>query len=43
MERNPTYPYIVIHDSPKLANLQRIFPDLYRSNPVLVSVARSSN
>jgi peptide-methionine (S)-S-oxide reductase len=43
MERNPTYPYIVIHDAPKLADLQRIFPDLYRSNPVLVSVARSSN
>jgi peptide-methionine (S)-S-oxide reductase len=43
MERNPTYPYIVNRDAPKLANLQRIFPDFYRSNPVLVSVARSSN
>ena len=43
MQRNPSYPYIVIHDAPKLANLQRIFPDLHRSNPVLVSAARSSN
>lgn len=27
--RNPTQPYIVIHDLPKIANLQRQFPDLY--------------
>jgi peptide-methionine (S)-S-oxide reductase len=40
MERNPSYPYIVINDAPKLADLQRIFPDLYRSSPVLVSAAR---
>ena len=43
MARNPTYPYIVYNDAPKLADLQRIFPDLYRSSPVLVSAARSSN
>lgn len=27
--RNPTQPYIVIHDLPKIANLQRQFPDLH--------------
>jgi peptide-methionine (S)-S-oxide reductase len=27
--RNPTYPYIVVHDLPKVANLQKQFPDLY--------------
>lgn len=27
--RNPAQPYIVIHDLPKVANLQRQFPDLY--------------
>ena len=28
--RHPTQPYIVIHDAPKLEELQRRFPDLYR-------------
>ena len=27
--RNPTQPYIAIHDLPKVANLQRMFPSLY--------------
>lgn len=27
--RNPMHPYIVMHDAPKVANLQRQFPDLY--------------
>ena len=27
--RNPAHPYIVVHDAPKVANLQRQFPDLY--------------
>jgi peptide-methionine (S)-S-oxide reductase len=43
MVRNPTYPYIVFHDAPKLVELKRIFPDAYRSDPKLVSTARSSN
>jgi len=30
MEKNPTYPYIVYNDAPKVANLKREFPDLYR-------------
>ena len=29
-ERNPTYPYIVIHDRPKVERLHKEFPDLYR-------------
>jgi peptide-methionine (S)-S-oxide reductase len=41
--RNPTYPYIVINDLPKIENLKRLFPDLYRSNPVLVAAAASRN
>jgi peptide-methionine (S)-S-oxide reductase len=38
--RNPTYPYIVIHDLPKIENLKRLYPDLYRSKPALVGAAR---
>jgi peptide-methionine (S)-S-oxide reductase len=33
---NPTYPYIVINDIPKVENLARVFPDVYRDRPVLV-------
>jgi peptide-methionine (S)-S-oxide reductase len=41
---NPTYPYIVHNDLPKVENLKRLFPDLYRDDPVLVSeAARSSS
>ena len=29
-ERNPTYPYIVFHDKPKVDRLRAEFPDLYR-------------
>ena len=40
LARNPTYPYIVYNDLPKLENLKRLFPELYRPDPVLVG-ARS--
>jgi len=30
MMKNPQYPYIVVHDAPKVQNLQRAFPDSYR-------------
>ncbi|MBT1159244.1 peptide-methionine (S)-S-oxide reductase MsrA [Aminobacter anthyllidis] len=40
---NPTYPYIVYNDLPKIENLKRLFPERYRSDPVLVSEARASN
>ena len=38
--RNPTYPYIVFNDLPKIENLKRLFPETYRADPVLVG-ARS--
>ena len=39
LEANPTYPYIVINDLPKIENLHRVYPDLYRADPVLVATA----
>ena len=36
---NPRNPYIVINDLPKVENLRRLFPELYRSEPVLVKRA----
>jgi peptide-methionine (S)-S-oxide reductase len=39
---NPTYPYIVYYDLPKLENLKRIFPEFYREKPALVSEAVKS-
>ena len=33
---NPTHPYIVVNDLPKIRELKRLFPDAYRANPVLV-------
>ena len=38
---NPTYPYIVYNDLPKIENLKRLFPGLYREKPVLVMQAKS--
>jgi peptide-methionine (S)-S-oxide reductase len=35
--KNPTYPYIVINDLPKLANFKRLLPALYRDAPVRVA------
>lgn len=37
--RNPRYPYIVINDLPKIANLQRELPALYVDQPVLTAAA----
>src|SRR5262245_4266491 len=36
---NPRYPYIVINDLPKIANLKRLFPEQYREKPVLAKAA----
>ena len=36
---NPTYPYIVYNDLPKIENLKRVFPEYYRAQPVTVSGA----
>lgn len=39
LTRNPTQPYIVINDLPKIADLKRLFPEDYRAEPALVSAA----
>jgi peptide-methionine (S)-S-oxide reductase len=39
LTRNPTHPYIVANDLPKIEALKRLFPDSYRVNPVLVAAA----
>jgi peptide-methionine (S)-S-oxide reductase len=36
---NPTQPYIVYNDLPKVEHLKRLYPALYRDDPVLVSEA----
>jgi peptide-methionine (S)-S-oxide reductase len=38
---HPTQPYIVYNDLPKIKNLQRLFPDVFRAKPALVSEAKS--
>jgi peptide-methionine (S)-S-oxide reductase len=35
---HPSFPYIVINDLPKVRALARLFPVLYRQNPVLVPI-----
>jgi peptide-methionine (S)-S-oxide reductase len=40
---NPTYPYIVYNDLPKIENLKHLFPDQYRTDPVLVLATAPSN
>ncbi len=40
LSRNPTDRYILINDLPKIDELKRVFPDLYRSRPVLVGGTR---
>ncbi|HEY7204069.1 MAG TPA: peptide-methionine (S)-S-oxide reductase MsrA [Methylomirabilota bacterium] len=32
--RNPTHPYIVVHDLPKLESLRKMFPGRYRERPI---------
>ncbi len=38
--RNPTYPYIVFNDLPKIEHLKKLLPQFYRVTPVLVSSSR---
>jgi peptide-methionine (S)-S-oxide reductase len=40
LTRNPSHPYIVFNDLPKISELKRVFPELYRSSPVLVGRSR---
>ena len=36
LTRNPRYPYIAINDLPKISDLKRLLPDVYRAKAVLV-------
>jgi peptide-methionine (S)-S-oxide reductase len=40
---HPNHPYIVINDIPKIENLRRVYPDIYRADPVLVATVEASN
>jgi peptide-methionine (S)-S-oxide reductase len=42
LTRNPRYPYIVINDLPKIEDLKRLLPEVYRGAPVLVGGVPSS-
>lgn len=37
MTLHPRQPYIAMHDLPKVDSLKRLFPDVYRAEPALVS------
>jgi peptide-methionine (S)-S-oxide reductase len=43
LARHPGNPYIAAYDMPKLEELRRIFPDLYRADAVLVAAGNLSN
>jgi peptide-methionine (S)-S-oxide reductase len=43
LTKNPSYPYIVINDLPKIENLKRRFPSVYRSEASLVAKAGLTN
>ncbi|TPG75924.1 peptide-methionine (S)-S-oxide reductase MsrA [Pseudomonas mandelii] len=36
LTEHPTYPYIVINDLPKVAQLKQLYPDRYQEKPILV-------
>ncbi len=40
---NPTQPYIVYNDLPKIENLSKLFPKEYREKPVLVREVQPTN
>ena len=40
LARNPTYPYIVYNDLPKIENLKKLLPQFYRAVPVLTGSSR---
>jgi peptide-methionine (S)-S-oxide reductase len=41
--KHPYQPYIVFNDAPKVENLKKTFPDVWRDQPVLVSQADKTN
>jgi len=42
LTRNPTNPYIAVNDLPKIENLKRFVPEVYRPAPVLVAGVHGS-
>ena len=40
---HPYQPYIVFNDAPKVENLKKLFPDLWRDQPVTVAEAARTN
>jgi peptide-methionine (S)-S-oxide reductase len=40
LTRNPTNPYIAYYDLPKIRELQKLFPDRYRADPMLVAATQ---
>ena len=40
---NPRQPYIAINDIPKVENLEKVFPDIYRAKPVLVQARAAAS
>jgi len=42
LEHNPTAPYIAINDMPKIEDLKRLMPEVYRAAPLLVKGAQPS-
>jgi peptide-methionine (S)-S-oxide reductase len=43
LAHNPTYPYIAINDIPKVEALRRMYPSLYRADPVLVAATAATD
>jgi peptide-methionine (S)-S-oxide reductase len=39
---NPAYPYIVVNDLPKIAQLKRLYPEFYRPEPALVGAHKTN-
>jgi peptide-methionine (S)-S-oxide reductase len=39
---NPAYPYIVVNDLPKIAQLKRLYPEFYRAEPALVGAHKTN-
>ncbi len=35
LAQHPNHPYIAVNDMPKIGELKRLFPEIFRSNPVL--------
>ncbi len=42
LTRNPTSPYIVYNDLPKVDALKQLYPEVYRADPVLVAAVASA-